>query len=618
MPGIFGIIRKRNYSKENNQKLFEGMARRLSHNPFYSSETYLEDWFALGHIGLPFGGEKRIGRDEQRQITAGYSGFIYGWKNVAGQPPGSPCKSTTIIDLYLKNKVDLHERIDGSYNVAIFNSETKEALIFNDRFGHRQLYYYEDSDIFLFSTEMKAFLAYDSFPREINIDAAADFFNYTYPLGDKTFFKSVKLLRGGHRISYSSDSVAVKKYWDYKFEAEPAQTLPEMIEEVHDIYPDIIKKQARDAKDIVIPLSGGLDSRFILSHAVQAGYQPHVFTHGRKDCLDHQIAKMVVKTLGVKNYGFIEIKPSWLIDYCESYVKMSEGMNNTCPSVLLGISAQYKLPPESTAFINGIFGGPTNFGSPYYKLSDITDKLTHEEKLKRLSVSLAGGEIDETLYEVFEPEIKRRFRERFTPSIDEEFSHSLSVSPLFCHQKDVFFIKNRIARHMNQIDCHRYVWHDHFALADDRLVDFFIKLPANLKPSRRFLKEYFLAKLPELAAIPYQATGVNLYRQPSKLKAQIHSYKGKLLYYAERISGGRLRFYDKTRYQHFNQWYRADKKIPKFYEDILLDDKTVRRGYYNKPRLQVMLKKQRRGGSLIFELSSLLAFELFHRYFVDQ
>jgi asparagine synthase (glutamine-hydrolysing) len=618
MPGIFGIINKTKSNRDNNEALIRGMLQRLSHNPDYRGQIYADDWFALGHIEIPFADEKRLHVDNKYQMAASFSGFIYGWKDLESElSSATPDKAKRLIDIYIKHGIKLPEKIDGSFNAVIINSAKREALICNDRFGHRQLYYFEDETVFLFSTEMKAFLAYDKFPKKIDFDAVADYFNFTYPLGNKTFFKAVKILEGGHNIIYKNGKIEFSKYWDYNFGDETKQSTGELIEEIDVIYQDIIKKRIAGAKQVVIPLSGGLDSRFILAHTIRAGVQPYVFTHGKKNCLDYRIARQVAETLGAKNYGFVEINPLWFIEYCEKFVYMTEGMINTLLTMLIGISSQYRLPADSTAFLNGIFGGPTNFGSSYFKLADITDKINHEEKLKRLRYSLAGGEINERRYNVFQSDIKKQIRERFIPSMDIEFSRHLHVSPLYCNQKDVFFIKNRIGRHMNQIDCHRYIWHDHFALADDKLVDFFIKLPAQIKPGRVFLKDYFMARLPELAGIPYQATGVNLYNKPSSFKIKLQAYSARAKYFAERLSGGRLILYDMTRYQHFNQWYRSDKKIPKFYEDILLDSKTINRGYYNKKNLQQMLKKQRQGSWLIFELSELLAFEMFNRLFVD-
>ncbi len=618
MPGLFGLIRKRANNKKANESLIRSMLNWLSHNEQYVSDTYVDDWFALGNIGLQVPGEQRFVIDVNQQISAAFSGYIYSWKNMESRLVTPTLdKSGRLIELFKKYHHELPEKIDGSFNIAVFDMASKKALICNDRFGHRQLYYYEDDELFLFSAEMKAFLAYHRFSKNLDLKAVSDFFNYGFLLGDKTFFENVKLLKGGHIISFQNHRIKHKQYWDYRFGEESKQNIDELIEEADSIYCNTIKNRIGTAKDIIIPLSGGLDSRFITGHAMRLGVQPHVFTHGQRKCLDYRIAKRVIDVLGITNYKFIKIDPLWLPDYTEKFIFLTDGMVDSSPAILLGISKQYDLPAESTVFLNGIFGTAGHFSTAFFKQQDIVDNLSYEEKLRRVRRTLTGDYINDEYYKPFQEDIKEEIRNNYLSSIEEEFSHCLNTSTLFCNQKDVFFIKNDQFRHMNQVDCNRFIWHDHFALVDDRLVDFYIKLPSWLKPSRTFLIEYFKIKFPDLAKIAYQATGVDLYHKPSMFKLKYRMYKYKIRYYLERLSRGQLILYNMNNYLHFNQWYRSHKKIRKYFEEILLDKKTINRGYYNKDYLEYLLTRQRKGGDSFYVLSSLLSFEIFNRLFID-
>jgi hypothetical protein len=170
---------------------------------------------------------------------------------------------------------------------------------------------------------------------------------------------------------------------------------------------------------------------------------------------------------------------------------------------------------------------------------------------------------------------------------------------------------------MDMVDCNRYIWHDHFALADDRLVDFYQKLPPQYKPGRVFMIEYFKSKMPELAGIVYQSTGVNLYQKPSPWKAKLSRGILKLKHYVGRISHGNIITYDMKRYSHPDQNYRSHRQNREYFESILLDDRTFRRGYYNRPHIEFLLRQQRRGANNFGLLDSLMSFELFNRLFID-
>ncbi len=616
MPGIFGFVCKRPMEAGDRQALLAGMQKRLMHYDFYEAETHFGEWFAVGHAGIPLAGQKQLGHSPDSSVVAAYSGFIYGWH--ADAPSGSIPKAQHLTALYSQDAVRLPEKIDGSYNVAIFDNKTKQGMLCNDRFGHRQLYYFEDDALFMFATELKAFLAYDGFDREVDLECAADMFNYGYPLGDKTLFKHGKILLGGHVIRIANGRTTFSQYWDYQYQEGVEKSLDEMVEEVDAIFRPLIKKRIGKAENIVIPLSGGLDSRFILAHTIMAGHNPWAITHGRSGCHDHKIAMDVVRVLHHDRYRFVEMQPYWLAEHAERFAYFSEGMNNTGPATLIGVSMQYNLPPKTTAFLNGIFGGPTNFGSPYYKAVDITENISHEEKLKNLRRSLWGDFVGEEHYALFTPDMGKRFAASYMPNIEEDFKRSLNVSPLYCNQKDNFFIRNRIGRHMNLIDCNRFLWHDHFALADDRLVDFYLKIPAATKLSKSVMSAYFRSKLPDLARVTYQSTGVDLFSKPKPWKQKLRARVNRYGYLLERLTQGHFKYYNPKNYSHFSQWYRADKRVRQFYEGVLLDQKTIQRGYFNRPTIERFLERQRKGGNSFFQLSDLVAFELFHRMFIDK
>lgn len=616
MPGIFGFVCKRPMETGQRQALLLAMQQRLLHYDFYETESHVGDWFAVGHVGIPLAGEKRLSHSPDTSIVAAYSGFIYGWH--ADAPSGEIAKAQHLTSLYQQDAARLPEKIDGSFNVAIFDNRTKRAMLVNDRFGHRQLYYFEDDALFMFATELKAFLAYDGFGREVDLECAADMFNYGYPLGDKTLFKHGKILLGGHAIQLADGTTTFSQYWDYHYQEGVERTLDEMVEEVDAIFRPLIKKRIGNAENIVIPLSGGLDSRFILAHTIMAGHNPWAITHGRAGCHDHKIAIDVVKTLHHDRYRFVEMQPYWLAEHAERFVYFSEGMNNTGPATLIGVSTQYNLPPQTTAFLNGIFGGPTNFGSPYYKAADITEKISHDEKLKNLRRSLWGDFVGDEHYALFTPDMGKRFASSYMKNVEEDFQRSLNVSPLYCNQKDNFFIRNRIGRHMNLIDCNRFLWHDHFALADDRLVDFYLKIPAATKLSKSVMSAYFRTKLPDLARVTYQSTGVDLFSTPKPWKQKLRARINKYGYYLERLTQGQFKYYNPKNYSHFSQWYRADRRVREFYEGVLLDQRTIQRGYFNRPTVEKFLERQRKGGNSFFQLSDLVAFELFHRLFLDK
>ncbi|MDX9857794.1 MAG: asparagine synthase-related protein [candidate division Zixibacteria bacterium] len=618
MPGIFGFICKRHYDAAANQRLIDAMMARLSHNEDYEGSAWASDWCAIGTIGLPRAGERRLVVDISNGGAAAFSGYIYGWKDSTAEKAAETSdKAGRLLAIYRAVGEKCIEKIDGSFNAVVVDIAGKRITIGNDRMGHRQMYYYEDDSYFLFSGELKAFLAYEQFDRAIDQRAIADYFNFSYCLGDRTFFERVKRLPGSHILTLTPTETRFTRYWDFRFGDESTASIPELVEEADTIYRGVIRKQLDGATDVILPLSGGLDSRFIASHILNLGLQPRCFTHGVPGCMDLKIARQIARVLKLE-HTFIDIDPLWFVDNHDRFVYLTDGMVNANPCMLLGIGSRYGMPARTTHFANGIFGGPTNFGGSYFRAYDIVDHISYEDQLRNLRRSLFGDLATEQSYEKFAPAFRLFAQKQYGVSLEEEFSKFTGVSDRFHHQKDIFFIRNRLTRFMNQVDCNRYLWHDHFALYDDALVDFYIRLPARIKCSRKFFSEYFKAKLPHLARITYQGTGVNLYQTPSPLRTKLRRWNTDLRYYAGRLSQGLINFYDLNTYYQYDQWFRMHRPIRDMVTSLLLDKRTLDRGYVDRKGLEELLSWQWRGGNNFGALSAMSSLESFFRQFVDR
>jgi asparagine synthetase B (glutamine-hydrolysing) len=616
MPGIFGVVNKGNDDPTFVARTLKAMEKSLSHYPDYECSSWSGKWCGFGHIGFPLAGEDRFIVDDNHK-GASFAGYIYRYKNVEDDL-ATPIKNKAVrlIEIHDRYGDKLPEKIDGSYTAVVIDFPKREVTIYPDRFANRILFYYDDSNVFLFSCEYKAFLGCDRFTPKIEARALGDFFNFGAVNGNRTWYKDVNRLPGGQILSLKDGKTSINKYWDFNYNADNHYDHNDLIEEADSLYSTIIKRQIGNGGDVIIPLSGGLDSRFIAAHTIRAGFNPYLFTHGKYGCDDHLLGQMVAKSLGSDRYRFIEIDPLWLIKYYDRFVHLSEGLIAAHRSILYGISEQYNLPAKTSVFLNGIFGGPGNFGSVFINPQEMVTDIPREQKIMHLKNSLGGKYLDDFFYGVFTGEVAKTIRDNHTVSIDEVLAKCEHLSEYFCFQKDAFLIK-ALGNRQDIVDCHRFIWHDHFALVHDDLSDFYLKIPMELHPERTLLKKYFKAKFPDLARIPYQSTGVDLYSQPSALKAKVRQRINRYKYLVERLSRGHLKFYNRKNYVHRDQWYRTHKEIREFFEDHLLEAKTINRGYYNRKNVEKVLLRQKRGGDSFFHLSMLLTFELFNRHFFD-
>jgi asparagine synthase (glutamine-hydrolysing) len=92
-----------------------------------------------------------------------------------------------------------------------------------------------------------------------------------------------------------------------------------------------------------------------------------------------------------------------------------------------------------------------------------------------------------------------------------------------------------------------------------------------------------------------------------------------LNYLAQKTTGIKQVFKDDRDYQDYNNWMRYNKKLREYIYNILLDERTQRRPYFNQEYINGILDQHMNGNKNHSELiGRLLTFELWNRQFIDK
>lgn len=84
-----------------------------------------------------------------------------------------------------------------------------------------------------------------------------------------------------------------------------------------------------------------------------------------------------------------------------------------------------------------------------------------------------------------------------------------------------------------------------------------------------------------------------------------------------RATAGRLSIPDRRTYVHYAHWYRTVPALRSWIESILLDQRTLDRGYYSRAGIKKLLRLQMAKGYVFEVLARLVTFEYWNRFFVD-
>jgi asparagine synthase (glutamine-hydrolysing) len=171
-------------------------------------------------------------------------------------------KSDTEVLLHLYDRFgeDCVEFLNGMFAFAIWDRNRRKLFVARDRLGIKPLYYTVQNGNFIFSSEIKSLLQHPKVSTEISPTAVDQFITYGYVLTPPTLFSNIHYLPAGHTLTWHDGKIAVRRYWDMKFEPREDVSEQEHVERVLDLLNDSVRLRLRTDVPVGVLLSGGMDS----------------------------------------------------------------------------------------------------------------------------------------------------------------------------------------------------------------------------------------------------------------------------------------------------------------------------------------------------------------------
>jgi asparagine synthase (glutamine-hydrolysing) len=274
MCGISGFA---DFNKQTGRDVLEKMNRTLAHRgpdgegyEIYDTPTAT---IGLGHrrlsiIDLSEGGSQP---KTYRHLHITFNGEIYNYKEIKneleqkGHEFVSHSDTEVVLHAYEEWGIAALQKFIGMYAFVIFDEKNQILLACRDRAGVKPFTYYYKNGVFLFASELKAMLQHPAFDKEININAAAAFMQYSYVPTPHCIFNHTYKLKPGHflELDIKKQAVRTTQYWNvYDAYNKPSLKidLPEAIAETEKILTKAFQYRMVSDVPVGVFLSGGYDS----------------------------------------------------------------------------------------------------------------------------------------------------------------------------------------------------------------------------------------------------------------------------------------------------------------------------------------------------------------------
>ncbi len=621
MCGICGIV-KRDSSQSVSEQQILSMNNQMVHRGPDADGIYVKNNLALGHRRLKIidleGGIQPMFNDDASVVIV-FNGEVYNFNEIRktleekGYHFKTHSDTEVILNAYLEYGERCVEFFRGMFGIAIFDHRNNKLLLLRDRVGIKPIYYYLDDEQLVFASEIKPILTMLGEKPKVHTPSLDFYMSVGYVPGEDTLFHHIKKLKPGHSLTLVDNQVHIREYWDLENSPMLDLSFDQACEQFEHILDESIRLRMVSDVPLGAFLSGGLDSSTIVSSMSQLSNSPvKTFSVGYKDdpkSNELGYAKIVADHFKTEHHEYI-LEPLDFFDSLEILLEYTE--EPIVESAAVALYQLSKLAKEHvTVILSGEGGDEILAGYPLHQITNKVDKLHRFARFipgffADAASGLMGGDEKklkywdwintpvEARYQSISQDVTRSVKKRMyqNPQLEEAAQQTQAYYQAL-YQKQT---QATPLRKMAYSDIKSWLPDDLLVKADKmtmaaslelrvpmldhKLMEFATALPDHYRLNNGQGK-YLLKKLME-KHLPHEI----IYRKKQGFPVPIATWF-------------RTSLYEKTR-------------------EILLDDKTLSRGYFKPGYIESVLARHKSGKEdLSRRIFSLLNLELWHRKYID-
>lgn len=591
MPGLALILAPGSSGKHKAD--LDRMVAAMRHEPFYQIGTYSDETLGLyvGWVGHP---GSYCDYFPLRSEDGNLMLFFYGeHRSAKSGRNGESSDAHAVLRLFEKHGLDAVPLLNGWFHGVLVDRRRQQIAVFNDRYGMQRFHVFEDGPVTLFAAEAAALLTVRPQLRKLDARALGEFLSCGCVLENRSLFANVTTIPAGTvRLFQQGQQQKEYRYfipaqWESQSPLPPA----EFDAALREVLPRAVSRCLSSTPPVGVSLTGGFDTRLIMSCLHSAGVTLPSYTFGGmyRECFDVKIARKVARICGF-NHQVFELGEDFLSAFpalAEKTIRLSDGC--------LGATNSYELYLNQRARqvamirLTGSYGSEVMRGARAFKAVRPAPGLIHRD---------------------FQQHIEGAIR-----TFDEvSRGHPVSFSVF---KQAPWYYYNRLAVEQSQVVIRT-------PFMDNDFVGLFYQRPNNSEDSRKLARRQIAASSPVLAELPTDTGNCSYLRHQwaQLLFKADYCYKSGMPQWLERahyllgpFQPEKL-LIGRHRFAHFRVWFR--KQLAPYIREILLDRRTAARTYFNHREVERMLNRHIKGESNhTDDIERILTVELACRQFLD-
>lgn len=335
--------------------------------------------------------------------------------------------------------------------------------------------------------------------KTLDLEAICVFAAIGFFLEQDTYYKEQKVLKPSTRYELDLETQSILKAtpyfkWHYTPKERPFEVV---VDEFADLFETIVKEQSL-GKKVILPLSGGLDSRTQAIALKHLGIDTHAYCYAFKGGHDETLyGKKIADSCSFPYQGF-KVPHGYLWDVIEPLAKMLEGYSEFTHPRQMAIIDSFKNMGD--VFSLG------HWGDVFFDDMGVPDDLPFEAQVDvilKLLVKKGGGDLAETLWKSWklEGDFKTYLHERVSKLL-KAIAIPTSANAQIRAFKSLYWAPRWTSVNLAVFESVKPIELPYY---DARMCEFICGIPERYLAGRQIQIAYIKKRMPELARLTWQA-----------------------------------------------------------------------------------------------------------------
>jgi asparagine synthase (glutamine-hydrolysing) len=560
--------------------------------------------------------------NEDRAVWVVFNGEIYNFPELRARLEAqghnfyTDSDTEVIVHLYEDHGSDCVQHLRGMFAFALWDGDHQRLLLARDRFGKKPLHYALHEGRLLFGSEIKALLAVDPALADLDPNGVVNFFYFGYIPDPLTAFRRIKKLPPGHLLEFANGNIRLHRYWNLPdYGTYEPKSEGECLEELEHRLAEAVRIRLVSDVPLGALLSGGVDSSTVVALMARASSKRvRTFSIGfaNQDFNEADHARAVAQRFGTEHSELV-IDPDIeeTVHHITRIMEEPFGDSSAVPTYhVCRMARQHVTVALAGDGGDELFGGYDRYWSQLRR-----------RQIPSLPAAIGGWYRDHLHPRVPTAWPGRRFLFNVSLQARDRYLDEISLLPICVREPSLFapdFVAHAksLASPYERLRGHLDERSAPDPLSEMLYLDARTYLPGDIltKVDRMSMANSLEVRAPLLDHCFAEWAA----RLSPRWKMRFGESKYILKKFAEKLGVPRSVLYRQK--QGFSMplvhWFRKQPQPGLL--DILLEPRTLQRGYFNESALRRRLTEHRHGiRDRSWELWHLLIFELWHRNFLE-